>query len=166
MAGRRRKRAQGPSAAESLPSIVQPDDTPVENLDPKYYTVSHVRRLARSLTKEAIDKLAELMRHSKDEKVQFAAAVKILDRAWGYPSQDVKVTESAALGDDAIPQDRKEAFEALAKNPKYLLTVVQILQRTQVVEMDERPNVAPLDAVEVEVKKVEEDGSQSEDPVS
>ena len=50
-----------------------------------------VREAARAYTKEAIEKLAYWMRQSKDGKASIMAADKLLDRAWGKPSQDVKL---------------------------------------------------------------------------
>ena len=42
-----------------------------------------VSELARSYTLEAIETLADLMRHGKDERVRGTAAQALLDRGWG-----------------------------------------------------------------------------------
>lgn len=52
---------------------------------PKGY--SAVRELARMHSREAIDTLVHLMRHSTDPRIRVACAVAILDRAWGRPPQ-------------------------------------------------------------------------------
>ena len=48
-----------------------------------------VQELARKNSKAAIQKLVELMDNAEDERVQMAAADKILDRAWGKPAQAI-----------------------------------------------------------------------------
>jgi hypothetical protein len=51
-----------------------------------------VAELARTHSLPAIRKLAYLMEHAKQEALQFAAAVALLDRAWGRPPQAVQVS--------------------------------------------------------------------------
>ena len=51
-----------------------------------------VAELARTHSLPAIRKLAYLMEHAKQETLQFAAAVALLDRAWGRPPQAVQVS--------------------------------------------------------------------------
>lgn len=48
-----------------------------------------VQELARKNSKSAIQKLVDLMQNAEDERVQMAAADKILDRAWGKPFQAI-----------------------------------------------------------------------------
>ena len=48
-----------------------------------------VAELARSYTSEAIETLAHLMRHGKDERVRGTAAQALLDRGWGKPKVEV-----------------------------------------------------------------------------
>ena len=48
-----------------------------------------VAELARSHTSEAVDTLAHLMRHGKDERVRGTAAQALLDRGWGKPKVEV-----------------------------------------------------------------------------
>lgn len=48
------------------------------------------RQLARQHGPEAIEKLVELMRHSRDEKVQCVAAMALLDRGYGKPKPVVE----------------------------------------------------------------------------
>ena len=48
-----------------------------------------VAELARSYTREAIEKLAELMSSSKDERVRGTAAQALLERGWGKPKGEV-----------------------------------------------------------------------------
>ena len=45
--------------------------------------------LARSYTSEAIETLAHLMRHGRDERVRGTAAQALLDRGWGKPKVEV-----------------------------------------------------------------------------
>ncbi|HEY4592704.1 MAG TPA: hypothetical protein VIJ61_09875 [Thermoanaerobaculia bacterium] len=45
-----------------------------------------VKEAAKAFTIEAVDKLVALMRRAKDQRVQLAAAVAILDRGWGKPA--------------------------------------------------------------------------------
>lgn len=46
-----------------------------------------VTRLAKSYGRDAIDKLAYLMENAEDERVQMAAAEKLLERGYGKPTQ-------------------------------------------------------------------------------
>ena len=48
-----------------------------------------VGELARSYTLEAIETLADLMRHGKDERVRGTAAQALLDRGWGKAKVEV-----------------------------------------------------------------------------
>ena len=50
-----------------------------------------VRDLARTYTKEAVEKLAEWMR-SKNAKASVSACIALLDRGWGKPAQAMEVT--------------------------------------------------------------------------
>lgn len=51
-----------------------------------------VQELARKNSKAAIQKLVDLMKTAEDERVQMAAADKILDRAWGKPVQATEIS--------------------------------------------------------------------------
>ncbi len=55
-----------------------------------------VQELARKHTKSAIDTLARCMA-SEDERVQVAASVALLDRAWGKPAQALTGADGQAL---------------------------------------------------------------------
>jgi hypothetical protein len=67
-----------------LPGVVlNPDGRPV--------VAREVRDLARSHGPEAIAKLAHLMRSSKDERVQLAAAEELLNRGYGRPMQQLHI---------------------------------------------------------------------------
>ena len=57
---------------------------------------ARVAELARSYTSEAIETLAHLMRHGRDERVRGTAAQALLDRGWGKPK--VKVVSEAGGG--------------------------------------------------------------------
>ena len=48
-----------------------------------------VSELARTFTTEAIETLAEIMRHAKDERVRGTAAQALLDRGWGKPKVEI-----------------------------------------------------------------------------
>ena len=50
---------------------------------------ARVAELARSYTSEAIETLAHLMRHGRDERVRGTAALALLDRGWGKPKVEV-----------------------------------------------------------------------------
>ena len=50
---------------------------------------ARVAELARSYTSEAIETLAHLMRHGRDERVRGTAAQALLDRGWGKPKVEV-----------------------------------------------------------------------------
>ena len=50
---------------------------------------ARVAELARSHTSEAIETLAHLMRHGRDERVRGTAAQALLDRGWGKPKVEV-----------------------------------------------------------------------------
>ena len=54
-----------------------------------------VAELARSYTKEAIDTLVDLMRHSKDDRVHGTAAKALLERGWGKPRVEVATTRKS-----------------------------------------------------------------------
>lgn len=56
------------------------------------------RELARRHTVEALETLIALMRSSRSEQVQLAAANAILDRGWGKPTQALSVE-----GEDGNP---------------------------------------------------------------
>ena len=49
--------------------------------------------MAREHGPECVRKCLNLMRHSRDERVQFAAAKELLDRGYGRPTQAVEATE-------------------------------------------------------------------------
>jgi hypothetical protein len=59
---------------------------------------AEVRALAQEYSREAIDVLVDLMRHSADEKTRKAAADSLLDRGIGKPSQLVE-----HAGEDGAP---------------------------------------------------------------
>ncbi|MGC6475581.1 MAG: DUF5681 domain-containing protein [Parvibaculales bacterium] len=51
--------------------------------------VYKVAELARTYTTEAIETLADIMRHAKDERVRGTAAQALLDRGWGKPKVEI-----------------------------------------------------------------------------
>jgi hypothetical protein len=53
-----------------------------------------VRRLAQERGLDAIEKLAEIMRASKSERIAIAAASALLDRGFGTPRQSVDIDAS------------------------------------------------------------------------
>lgn len=57
----------------------------------------HVQALARERTQEAIEILAEIMRHGKTEAAQVRAAEVLLARGWGQPTQPLDVGGTQAL---------------------------------------------------------------------
>ena len=59
---------------------------------------SDVRSLAREHTKEAILRLARLMRHAESESVQMGSAALLLERGWGKPP----ATLTGADGDGPV----------------------------------------------------------------
>ncbi len=66
-----------------------------------------VRRLAKTHSKKAIERLAYLMDNAEDERAQVAASNSILDRAYGKATQTNGIDpennriEVVILGDDA-----------------------------------------------------------------
>ena len=60
-----------------------------------------VAELARSYTSEAIETLAHLMRHGRDERVRGTAAQALLDRGWGKPKVEV-VADGAGFYIEAL----------------------------------------------------------------
>ena len=50
---------------------------------------SDVRSLARECTREAVRKLATLMRHAESESVQMGCAALLLERGWGKAPQAI-----------------------------------------------------------------------------
>lgn len=52
---------------------------------------AEIKALAGRYGKEAIDKLAHLMRKGKDEDIQFRATQELLNRGFGRPQQAVNV---------------------------------------------------------------------------
>ena len=54
-----------------------------------------VAELARSYTTEAIDRLVDLMRHGKDDRVRGTAAQALLERGWGKPRVEVATTHKS-----------------------------------------------------------------------
>ncbi len=51
---------------------------------------AHVRDLARERTEEAVQTLTTVMRSGKTEQARVRAAEALLDRAWGWPTQEVE----------------------------------------------------------------------------
>lgn len=84
-----------------------------------------VKELARQHAPEAMRKLVELVGHS-DPRVARAAAVDVLDRAYGKPTQPI-------AGDDDAPPigiEQRPSVEALAKlSPKDREAIRTILGR-------------------------------------
>src|SRR5262245_35899744 len=56
----------------------------------------HVRDLARESTPEAIATLVQVMREGKTDAARVAAALALLDRAWGRPAISIGSEEEAA----------------------------------------------------------------------
>lgn len=76
-------------ALDVLPSVPSPEYKP-RTPGPKSRDLKWVKALASEHTRDAIDTLAELMKSpAEDGKVRIAAAVALLDRAWGRPSQAI-----------------------------------------------------------------------------
>ena len=65
-----------------------------------------VKELARTYTKESIIRLVHWMRH-KDHRASIPAAEGLLNRAWGKPSQDVKLQGELMIGIAAIVRDAR-----------------------------------------------------------
>jgi hypothetical protein len=71
-----------------------------------------VRRAARTLTQEAIDTLAAVMRDGKaPPAARISAAVALLDRGHGRPSQAVDINVGWDL--DRLTEDELEALERI-----------------------------------------------------
>jgi hypothetical protein len=58
--------------------------------------IAAVRRLARENSIEAVQKIINLMRSAKDERVRLVAADKVLERAFGKPRRRTAEVHSAA----------------------------------------------------------------------
>ena len=65
-----------------------------------------VAELARSYTTEAIETLADLMKHSKDDRVRGTASQALLDRGWGKANVTMRFNEK---------HDYLEALKAAAE---------------------------------------------------
>jgi hypothetical protein len=73
-----------------------------------------VRDLARSHGPEAIAKLAHLMRSSKDDRVQLAAAEELLNRGYGRPMQQVHIEHEETVSPFAhLSPDQKRELAAM-----------------------------------------------------
>jgi hypothetical protein len=64
-----------------------------------------VRRLAQERGRDAIEKLAEIMRTSKSERIAIAAASALLDRGFGTPRQSVALDVETHAGAPAEAVD-------------------------------------------------------------
>jgi hypothetical protein len=63
---------------------------------------AEIRDLAQQYTKEALTKLAEIMRNGASEQAQVAAANSLLDRGHGKPSQTVSATHRFETDPEAM----------------------------------------------------------------
>lgn len=90
---------------------------------PKAYR--EVRQLARSHSKEAIERLVELMRDKRHKNIALRACEVLLDRAWGKPVQ--AVTGDGGEGPVKISVSWKDAGPVLDITPSEppLLEVVE-----------------------------------------
>ena len=75
-----------------------------------------VRELAQKHGAKAVTRLVKLMTESKDEKIQHAAAVELLDRAYGRPTQTNEFSgpEGAPLQSEVTVSSPTEIGLALA----------------------------------------------------
>lgn len=133
-------------------------------------TVRAVRDLARKYTTRAVRVIANLMEHGRDERVRLSAAEAILDRAWGRPSQEVKLTEDV---DPAETSRRRERIAQLSSDPEYLTKVAVLLQVSRVLPSNEAPafsrptEIIVEPVIETEYQKLEraaEPASQEAEP--
>ena len=69
-----------------------------------------IAELTQGYTLEALDKLIELMRHSKNERVRGTGAQALLERGWSKPKQEI-VSNGLPNFMDALEQVRR-AVEA------------------------------------------------------
>ena len=60
--------------------------------------IAELRDLAREHSPEAIETLVKAMRAATDARVRVAAAVALLDRAWGKPALEVTGSDGAPFG--------------------------------------------------------------------
>lgn len=65
--------------------------------------IAEVRDLARKHTTTAINRLAYLCEHAKNEAVQRAAAEALLDRGWGRPAQGIRFEDEDGKDRDLMP---------------------------------------------------------------
>lgn len=63
---------------------------------------AEVRDLAQVYTKEALEKLAEIMRKGVSEQARVTAAVALLDRAHGRPAQTIHATHKHEIDPEAV----------------------------------------------------------------
>jgi hypothetical protein len=63
---------------------------------------AEVRDLAQVYTKEALEKLAEVMRKGVSEQARVAAACALLDRGHGRPSQTIHATHRHEVDPEVI----------------------------------------------------------------
>lgn len=74
-----------------------------------------VRELVRQHTEMAITTLVEICEYGQSEAARLAAAVALLDRAWGKPSIAVEVQESGPDLGALILEAYRQATEALGR---------------------------------------------------
>jgi len=52
----------------------------------------------KAKTKDALDVIEQIMRHGQSEKTRLSAAVVIIERAYGKPTQDTNTTLAGEIG--------------------------------------------------------------------
>ena len=62
-----------------------------------------IRELARSHTREAFERLLQVMRESRDDRAVVLACIAVLDRGWGRPAQTLELeTRHQWGGEDQV----------------------------------------------------------------
>lgn len=86
-------------------------------------SMSEVRRLARTHTKAAIERLAKIIQDGKDADAGRASEI-MLNRAWGTPAQEIAET----MDPDAVLQIGGEMARSMRENPNLMREFVAKLR--------------------------------------
>jgi hypothetical protein len=78
---------------------------------------NEVKALARKWTKPALRRLAHIMRHGETEGACVAAAIALLDRGWGKPSQEITGKDGGPIELAAFLTDARARRQAALEGP-------------------------------------------------
>lgn len=109
----------------------RPRPSPRLNLNSRATTIREVRDLARKFTVRNLNHLLHLSENADDQRVQLAATVELLRRAWGNPvaESEHEVDPTTAEGITA----RAEKFKELLENNEHLKKTLAALQAAGII---------------------------------